>query len=202
MTSKPSKLKREFYTRSVLKVAKELLGKIIVKNENGIILSGKIVEVEAYDGILDEAAHTYGGMTERNKIMFDEGGFLYVYFTYGVHYCSNIVTGKEGRGTAVLLRGIEPLEGIEQMAKNKYSKKEISQKEKVNLTNGPGKICRAFDINKRHYGIDLTSDYIFLLDQPKLKPKEIAVSKRIGIRKSVHLPWRFYIKNNPFVSKK
>jgi DNA-3-methyladenine glycosylase len=202
MKARHSKLKREFYTRSVLKVARELLGKIIVKNEHGVILSGKIVEVEAYDGVLDEAAHTFGGITERNKVMFGEGGFLYVYFTYGMHYCSNIVTGKKGRGTAVLIRGVEPIEGIEQMAKNRYSKTEITQKGKINLTNGPGKICHAFDIGKRHYGIDLTGDYIFLLGQPNLKSKEIAASKRIGIRKSVHLPWRFYIKDNPFVSKK
>jgi DNA-3-methyladenine glycosylase len=202
MKSDFPKLNREFYTRSVLKVAKELLGKIFVKNENRVILSGKIVEVEAYDGTIDEAAHTFRGFTERNKIMFGEGGFLYVYFTYGVHFCCNVVTGKKGRGTAVLIRAIEPIKGVETMALNRYSHLEITQKEKINLTNGPGKICRAFDIDRRHYGVDLTENYIFLLDQKKLNPKEIIADRRIGIKKSVELPWRFYIKDNPFVSKK
>ncbi len=200
--NKPAKLGKEFYTRNTITVAKELLGKIFVKKENGIYLSGKIVEVEAYDGAIDEAAHTFGGITERNKIMFKDGGYLYVYFTYGVHFCCNIVTDKKGRGTAILIRAIEPLEGIEYMAKKRYGRKIKIEKEKLNLTNGPGKICQAFNINRKHYGVNLTGDRIFLLEQPKLKKSEIAISHRIGIKKSVDLPWRFYIKHNPFVSKR
>lgn len=215
----PQKLKREFYTRPVLSVAKELLGKIIVKNEvlvssleNNLIpavndnpftwLSGKIVEVEAYNGSIDEAAHTFSGITKRNEIMFGEGGYLYVYFTYGAHFCSNIVTGRKGEGTAVLLRAVEPLDGINQMAINRYGRDLKNDKEKLNLTNGPGKLCKAFCINRNHYGVDLTGDEIFILDQPVLDKKDIVITKRIGITRSVDLPWRFYIKNNPWVSRK
>ena len=198
------KLQREFYTRTLLTVAKKLLGKILVKtNINPFnILAGKIVEVEAYDGSVDEAAHTFVGRTKRNEIMFGQGGYLYVYFTYGAHFCSNIVTGKEGQGTAVLIRAIEPVLGIEDMIKNRFSRDLKNDKEKLNLTNGPGKICKAFKIDRDHYGVDLTGNEIYLLDQPVVNKKDIVVSKRIGITKSIDLPWRFYIKNNPWVSRK
>ena len=157
-------------------------------------MPAKLVEVEAYDGLIDEAAHTFIGRTKRNEIMFNEGGYFYVYFTYGAHFCCNIVTGKKNHGTAVLIRAIEPLTGIEKMSLNRFGKTIISEKEKINLTNGPGKVCQAFGITKEHYGIDLTGNKIFLLDRPKLKSAQIVTSKRIGIKKSVELPWRFYIK--------
>ena len=198
----PEKLKRRFYTRNTLTVAKELLGKIIVKNENGNVLSGKIVEVEAYDGDIDEAAHTYIGKTKRNEIMFEEGGYLYVYFTYGVHFCCNVVTGVKGKGTAILIRGIEPIEGLDVMIKNRFGRDLVNEKEKFNLTSGPGKICQAFSINRKHYGVDLTGDEIFILIQPNLEDDEIVTGRRIGIKKSIELPWRFYIKDNPYVSRK
>lgn len=197
-----NKLKRQFYTRDLLTVAKELLGKIIVKNDGRTSLAGKIVEVEAYDGSIDEAAHTYIGRTKRNEIMFSEGGYLYVYFTYGAHFCSNVVTGKPGEGTAVLLRALEPVKGMEKMAHNRFGRDLIKEKEKYNLTNGPGKICQALSITKDHYGFDLTGDEIFLLDRPKINDEQIVISKRIGIKKSVDLPWRFYLNENPFVSRK
>ncbi len=196
------KLNRNFYTREVLKVAQELLGKILVKDENGIILAGRIVEVEAYDGAIDEAAHTYIGKTKRNEIMFNEGGYFYVYFTYGAHYCCNVVTGKKGHGTAVLIRALEPVEGTDIMIANRFGRNLINDKEKYNLTNGPGKVCRAFSITKNHYGIDLTGDRIYILNQPKINSKDIIIGRRIGIKKSVQLPWRFYIKDNPYVSRK
>jgi DNA-3-methyladenine glycosylase len=196
------KLKRSFYTRELLTVAKELLGKILVKTDGKVILSGKIVEVEAYDGSIDEAAHTFIGKTKRNEIMFGIGGFLYVYFTYGAHFCSNIVTGKEGEGTAVLIRALEPLDGINKMIFNRFGRDLLKDEEKYNLTSGPGKVCQAMSITKDHYGVDLTGDKIFLLDQPDLKSGQIVISKRIGIKKSVDLLWRFYIKDNPYISKK
>ena len=196
------KLPRKFYTRDVLTVAKELLGKIIVKNENGITFSGIIAEVEAYDGEVDEAAHTYIGKTRRNEIMFGEGGFFYVYFTYGAHFCCNVVTGTKGKGTAVLIRAVEPLEGIEIMIKNRFGRELRNKKERYNLTSGPGKVCQAFSITKKHYGIDLTGNEIFILRSKKLRENEIGVSQRIGIKKSVHLPWRFFIKNNNYISRK
>ena len=196
------KLDRKFYTRNVLVVARDLLGKILVKHDKGKILAGKIVEVEAYDGEIDRAAHTYIGKTKRNYIMFGEGGFFYVYFTYGNHYCCNVVTGKEGKGTAVLIRAVEPVEGINSMIKNRYGRKLLNDKEKYNLTSGPGKVCRALNITKDHYGFDLTGDRIYILNQPKIQAGKIAAGKRIGIKKSIELPWRFYIKDNPFVSRK
>ncbi len=197
-----NKLERHFYTRELLTVTRELLGKILVKKERGKNLSGRIVEVEAYDGSIDEAAHTFIGKTKRNEIMFNMGGYLYVYFTYGNHYCCNVVTGEEGKGTAVLIRAIEPLEGIETMIKNRFGRHLLNEKEKYNLTSGPGKVCQALSINKKHYGIDLTEDKIYLLDQPMIDEDNIVVTGRIGIKKSVELPWRFYIKDNPYVSKR
>jgi DNA-3-methyladenine glycosylase len=193
-----NKLKREFYTRPLITVAKELLGKILVKTN----LAGKIVEVEAYDGSIDQAAHTFIGRTKRNEIMFGQGGYLYVYFTYGVHFCSNVVTGNEGQGTAVLIRALEPVFGIEEMIINRFGRDLKNEKEKLNLTNGPGKICQAFKINRDHWGADLTGNEIFIIDQPIVENKNIIVTKRIGISKSVDLPWRFYIKDNPWVSRK
>ncbi len=196
------KLNKEFYKQSVNKVAKNLLGKIFVHNIGDKNLSGIIVEVEAYDGSIDEAAHTFIGKTKRNKIMFERGGFLYVYFTYGTHFCANIVTGEKNEGTAVLIRGIEPLEGIETMALNRFCSIDIPENKKYKLTNGPGKICQAFQINNAHYGIDLTGNDIYLLDNKMLNEKEIVTTTRIGIKKSIDLPWRYYLKDSPYVSKK
>ncbi|MFO7447038.1 MAG: DNA-3-methyladenine glycosylase [Ignavibacteriaceae bacterium] len=201
-SEKPQKLLRKFYTRNLLTVAKELLGKILIKNEDGKLFSGKIVEVEAYDGAIDEAAHTYIGKTKRNAVMFGEGGYLYVYFTYGAHFCSNVVTGKEGSGTAVLIRAVEPLQGIDLMTENRFGRVLKNEKEKFNLTSGPGKVCSAFEINRQHYGEDLTGNKIYILDQPKVKKENIVTTTRIGITKSVDLLWRFYIKDNPYVSKR
>ena len=196
------KLPRKFYTRDVHIVAKELLGKFLIRKIGRKHLIGKIVEVEAYDGSVDEAAHTYGGKTKRNEVMFNEGGFLYVYFTYGMHFCSNVVAGKLNEGKAVLLRAVEPVNGIELMAINRFGKKDISAVELKNLTNGPAKICRAFSIARSKNGTDLTGKEIFILDSPKLSRNKIAASTRIGIKKSVDLPWRYYIKNNFFLSRK
>ncbi len=198
----PQKLKRRFYTRDVLTVARELPGKILVKKEGNQILAGRIVEVEAYDGDIDEAAHTFIGKTKRNEIMFNEGGFFYVYFTYGAHFCCNVVTGCKDKGTAVLIRAVEPLEGIDAIKKNRFGNEPVTGKKLFGLTNGPGKVCQAFGITKKHYGIDLTGDKIFLLDEEKIPDENIIITKRIGIKKSVDLPWRFYIKDNPYISRK
>ncbi|MFH1194200.1 MAG: DNA-3-methyladenine glycosylase [bacterium] len=196
------KLPKKFYNRYVIQVAHDLLGKIFIRILNGKILSGKIVEVEAYDGNIDEASHSYIGKTKRNEIMFESGGLLYVYFTYGVHFCANIVTGTQYEGQAVLLRGIEPIDGFEIMALNRYGRNEITDKEKINLANGPGKICRAFGLAREANGTDLLGEEIFLLDAKKIPSQNIVTTNRIGIRKSIDLPWRFYIKNNPYVSRK
>ena len=197
-----SKLEKEFYCRNLLVVAKDLLGKILVKKNGKEILAGKIVEVEAYDGSTDQAAHSYGRITPRNKIMFEDGGFLYVYFTYGAHHCCNVVTGIKGKGTAVLIRAVEPVFGLKKIMINRFNKTDLTQKEIYNLTSGPGKICQAFGLDRSYTGTDLTKNKIFLLDMPKVKKSKIGISKRIGISKSVDLPWRFFIKDNPFLSRK
>lgn len=196
------KLGRNFYSKELLVVANQIIGKIFVKKNGRKILSGRIVEVEAYDGTIDRAAHTYIGQTKRNKIMFNEGGYLYVYLSYGVNYCCNIVTGKEGNGTAVLIRALEPVDGIDDMIKNRFGGKLPDDKEIFNLTNGPGKVCKTFGINLKHSGIDLTGDKSYVIDLPLRKNEEVGVSRRIGISKSVELPWRFFIKDNPYISRK
>ena len=204
MKTQPSrrKLGKNFYCRDVLVVAKELLGKILVKNDVRNPLAGKIVEVEAYHGDFDEAAHSFAGITKRTEIMFREGGYLYVYFTYGAHHCCNVVTGKKGQGTAVLIRAIEPVSGIDKMIKNRFGRNLISENEIFNLTSGPGKTSQAFNLNRNHSGIDLTGEKIFILNEPSVKKSKIGISKRIGITKSTELEWRFFIKDNPYLSRK
>jgi len=196
------KLTKSFYRRELLKVAKDLLGKILVKSDGKNLFAGKIVEVEAYHGDFDEAAHSFKGITKRTQIMFEAGGYLYVYFTYGVHHCCNIVTGKKGQGTAVLIRAVEPVSGIDKMIRNRFKRKIKNEKEMMNLTNGPGKICQAFRINRNHSGIDLNGNEIYVLNGQKINKNEIGTSRRIGITKSIDLPWRFFIKNNPYLSRK
>ena len=196
------KLSKSFYCRDLLTVAKELLGKVMVKKNTKNLLTARIVEVEAYNGDIDKAAHSYGGKTERNRVMFNEGGYFYVYLSYGVHHCCNIVTGFKDKGTAVLIRAVEPLNGLDVMIKNRFGRKLKNDKEIINLTSGPGKVCKALGINRNHSGIDLTGNKIFLIDQSKVKASEIGISKRIGITKSTNYPWRFYIKENKFLSRK
>lgn len=196
------KLSKSFYRRELLDVAQELLGKIFVKVDGKKHLSGKIVEVEAYHGDCDEAAHSFAGITQRTKIMFEAGGYLYVYFTYGVHHCCNVVTGKKGQGTAVLIRAVEPVTGIEKMIENRFGRKLKNEKEMFNLTSGPAKVCQAFDIDRKLSGTDLTENKLFILNGEKISSDDIGISKRIGITKSVDLPWRFFIKNSAYLSRK
>lgn len=196
------KLQFDFYNRSATSVAKSLLGKIFVRKIKGKILSGSIVEVEAYDGKNDEASHSYNGRTNRNRTMFGKAGHLYVYFTYGMHFCSNVVTDKDNCGAAVLIRAIEPIDGINILAQNRFGKKSISEKELINLCNGPAKICQAFSITKENDGINLTGEEIYILDAPTVHEGSIVSTTRIGIKKSIDLPWRYYIKDNRYISKK
>ncbi|MEW6062462.1 MAG: DNA-3-methyladenine glycosylase [Bacteroidota bacterium] len=190
------KLPSSFYTRRTLTVAKDLLGKIFVHNIGKKILSGKIVEVEAYLHN-DPACHAFRGMTERNKVMFNEGGYVYVYFTYGVHYCANIVTYKKGVGEAVLIRAVEPITGIEVMKKNRHT----DVKHLYNLTNGPAKFTQAFGLGREHNGISLLGNEIFLLRGEQIPPSKIIATTRIGITAGREKKWRFYIKDNPWISK-
>jgi DNA-3-methyladenine glycosylase len=194
-------LPRKFYIRPVLTVAKDLLGKVLIKKEGSRVLAARIIEVEAYDGIVDQASHSFNGKTKRNEVMFNEGGYFYVYFTYGVHFCCNIVTGKKNHGSAVLIRAVEPLLGINKMIANRFGRKLKSEKEIYNLTSGPGKVCKAFGFTKLQSGFDLTSRSVFILNQPRLKKSMIGISKRIGITKSVNLPWRLFEIGNPYLSR-
>lgn len=193
LVAEREKLTAGFYTRDVLTVAKELLGNIFTVEKDGKILSAVITEVEAYKGDTDEAAHSFGGITERNKIMFEEGGKLYVYFIYGAHFCANVVTGKKGEGDAVLLRGMYPVSGLEFFAENRYGKRVLDKKELNNLLNGPGKICKAFGIDKSFNGINITGDTVYILKGEKNNEIRIQSTERIGISKSKELKWRFFI---------
>jgi DNA-3-methyladenine glycosylase len=195
------KLPGAFYLDNVTAVAQNLLGKIFVRKTNGTALAGRIVETEAYDGVNDEASHSFNGMTERNRVMFLEGGYLYVYFTYGVHFCCNVVTGPAGYGAAVLLRGIEPVNGIETMALNRFGKTGLNRREFTNLTSGPGKICKAFNIDRKQNGMKLDGNIVYITEGAPVSGEDIIVSKRIGIKKAAGYPWRFYLKSD-FVSKK
>ena len=197
------KLPRPFYTHRTLTVAKDILGKIFVRKMGKKILSGKIVEVEAYLHN-DPACHASRGMTERNKVMFNEGGYLYVYFTYGMHFCANIVTYKEGIGEAVLIRAVEPIEGIEEMMKNRFQDDCHLKGDGhlYTLTNGPAKFAQAFCLRREHSGIDLLGKEIYLLDTKPVPKSQIVSTTRIGIRVGTEKEWRFYIKGNEWVSKK
>ena len=190
-----------FYNRRTLTVAKDLLGKIFVRKIGKKTLSGRIVEVEAYLHN-DPASHTFRGMTERNKVMFREGGYLYVYFTYGMHFCANVVTNKEGIGEAVLIRAVEPIEGIEVMKKNRFQDGRHLKDDGhlYTLTNGPAKFAQAFALRREQSGIDLLGKEIYLLESGPVPKSRIISTTRIGIRVGVKKRWRFYLKGNEWVS--
>lgn len=174
-------------------VAPRLLGAILTRKIKNQILSGRIVEVEAYDQN-DVASHSYRGETERTKVMFGPAGHLYVYFTYGMYYCCNVVTGPEGHGAAVLIRAVEPLEGEDVMSANRGVAG-------ANITNGPAKLCQAFAIDRKLNGHDLASMPLKLELSQTLSNEQIVQTTRIGISQAKDVPWRFYLKGNPWVSK-
>jgi DNA-3-methyladenine glycosylase len=195
------KLNRKFYDRPTLKVAKELLGKYLVIQKDGHLLSGKIVETEAYIGFKDPASHAYRGMTPRNKVMFGNPGYAYVYLTYGMHHCLNLVTEKKGYPAAVLIRALQPAEGIELMKKRRGRQSTGSKFGNIkDLTSGPAKLCQALGIDRNLNGADLYSDMIYVEDRGEEVGK-IASSSRIGINEGKKKNWRFFIENNEFVSR-
>lgn len=189
---KQFKLKRNFYKQPTLNVAKNLLGKYLVHKSGNKILSGKIVETEAYVGPKDLASHASRGRTPRTELMFGEAGHTYIYLIYGMYYCFNIVTENKDYPAAVLIRALEPAEGF--IEKNKK------------LINGPGKLCREMKIDKNLNGADLTGNKIWIEDRGEgVSNSKIIANKRIGIDyagKYKDKLWRFYIKNNKFISKK
>lgn len=185
----------EFYLRPTLQVARDLLGKVVVRRWNGRRLSGRIVEVEAYHQ-REAAAHSYGGPTARNRAMFARGGTLYVYLIYGIHHCMNVVTEAEGVGAAVLIRALEPLEGADLMRAHRG---DIDRR--VAWTNGPGKLCQALRIDRALDGLLLAGPEVALAEGPGPGRGRIGRSPRIGISKAAELEWRFFEKDNPYVSR-
>lgn len=198
---------REFYNRDSLIVARELLGKVLVHEINGQRLAAKIVEAEAYMGIADKAAHSYGGKrTPRVEVMYGGPGFSYVFIIYGMYYCFNIVTREEGNPQAVLVRAVEPVEGLDLMAQNRFKKayNQLTHSQKKSLTNGPGKLCRALLIDKSLNGEDLCGNKLYVEEGDNEKFNTIS-SKRIGVdyaEEAKDYPWRFYIEGNKYVSVK
>ncbi len=190
------KLNKPFYTRDTVTVAKELLCKYIFKKHGRSFLCGKIVETEAYLGDEDPACHAFRKITKRNEPMFESGGIAYVYFIYGNYYCFNVVTEKQGIGSAVLIRGVEPVDGIQAMKKNRGVIKKDYE-----LSNGPSKFCLAFNIDKKDNWEDLTKDRIFISKYRKKESITVSVAKRIGIKEGADLPYRYFIKDNPYVTK-
>jgi DNA-3-methyladenine glycosylase len=181
------KLPRKFYNRDTILVAQELLGKYLVHCSDGMERVGKIVEVEAYLGPHDLAAHSARGLTPRTKVMFGPPGFAYVYLIYGIYHCMNVVTQEEGHASAVLIRAIEPIKNI------------------TGRTQGPGLLCKALDIDKRLHGHDMLSANFYIADAPTISPLNIIKKPRIGVhyaKEWAEKPLRFYIKDNPYISKK
>lgn len=193
MSSAPSADWRELDGPAEL-VAPRLLGSYLVRDLDGVKLVGKIVETEAYDQT-DAASHSYKGRTPRTEVMFGPAGHLYAYFTYGMHYCCNVVTGPAGHGSAVLIRAVEPLEGEEVMSANRHGLSGIE------LTNGPAKLCQAFAIDKSFNGHDLRQIPLRLVLNSPPDAESIIQTTRVGITQAKTVLWRFYLKNTRFVSK-
>ena len=191
------KLSREFYLRDGLTVARELIGKKIVTNLQDGLTGGIIVETEAYMGTLDAAAHSYKGKTERTKIFFGAGGFVYVYLIYGMHLCTNVVANVENVPEAVLIRALEPTDGIELM-KIRRGKKNLRE-----LCSGPGKLSQALGVTKNFYGADLCGEEIFI--ETTDFQTEVTATKRINVDyagDAANFPWRFIAAGNKFLSVK
>jgi DNA-3-methyladenine glycosylase len=190
-------LPRSFYARPVLEVARAAIGKILVHDTKAGRVAGRIVETEAYRGPEDRAAHSYGGRrTARTEVMWGPPGYAYVFFVYGMHWHVNLVTTRAESPHAVLIRAVEPLEGVELMAKARG----LAPDDR-NLTNGPGKVCCAFSIDRSAYGADLCRGPLFLADGPRAK---IGRSPRIGVDYAgawASRPWRFFELENRYVSR-
>jgi DNA-3-methyladenine glycosylase len=203
MKRRTLKLDLNFYDRNdVVRIAQELLGKILVTRMGGIRCSGRIVETEAYAGVNDRASHAFGGKrTTRSEHLYGEPGTLYVYICYGLHHLVNIITNKKGVPQGVLIRALEPLEGIEEMLM-RTNKKSLD----FTLTKGPGNLARAMGLSKSDSGANFLSEEIFLEDDGlRYKKNQVLATKRIGVesaREDAELPYRFIVKGNPYVSAK
>jgi DNA-3-methyladenine glycosylase len=191
------RLPRSFFARPSLEVARDLLGRVLVRTlPDGTRLSGRLVETEAYRQD-DPASHSYRGRTARTDVMFGPSGRLYVYFTYGMHFCMNVVTGDDGEGSAVLLRAAEPLEGLEHMTARRRT-----QDPRLLLA-GPARMCEAFAIWQEHNGIDLVrGDFMHVEAGTPLPDGQVAAGPRVGITVALENPWRFVIRDSRFLSRR
>jgi DNA-3-methyladenine glycosylase len=193
------RLPQECYAGAVLEVARRLLGKVVAHRTAEGLTAGAIVEVEAYGGADDPASHAYTGQTARNGVMFGPPGRAYVYFTYGMHCCLNVVAGAEGSASAVLLRALEPLAGIELMRARRGAR--ISDRD---LCRGPGRLCQALGVSLAQNGADLRSSDLWIAEAPERPEQEsgmgLATSPRFGIARAVDRPWRLYLSGSPYVS--
>lgn len=204
------KLPREFYTRAdTLQIARDLLGKLlVVTTETGERVSAMIVETEAYLGVEDKAAHSYGNRrTPRTETMFALGGTVYIFFIYGMYFQFNVVVNRENTPHAILIRGVEPVENIELMRERRAlkSKNPAAKMPDANLTSGPGKLCIALGIDKTFNNESLLGDRVWLEDYKTFSDTEIISGKRIGVDYAAEYaekPWRFWVKDNRFVSRK
>ena len=194
-------IEKDFYLRNdVVQIGQDLLGTVLHTRIDNKITAGIIVETEAYCGSIDRASHAYPDkLTNRNKIMFETGGKAYIYLIYGIHYLFNIVTNKSNSPDAVLIRAIEPISGMDVMMKRR-GKNSIER-----ITSGPGNLSKAMGIDKSFYGEDLTGNRVWLEYAPNIiKNMEITKTTRIGVDYAgddAKLPWRFYVKDNPWISK-
>ena len=192
-----NRIKCEFFYNETASIARELIGKVLVRKINdSITLAGRIVETEAYLAVGDGASHSYPGLTKRNKAMFEAAGILYVYKIYGVHHCINIVTEPNNIGAAVLLRSLEPISGIDEMIRNRS----ITKIE--NLCRGPGNLAKAFGFSLENNFSSLNEPELFIDPGFLRKAEEIGQSTRIGISKSAELELRYFLKNSSYVSGK
>lgn len=192
-------MNRDILEKSALEAAPLLLGKLLCHRTPEGLSAGMIVEAEAYCGPEDDAAHSYGGRrTPRTEAMFGPPGRAYVFSLYGMHRCFNVVTAPEGSPQAVLIRALEPVEGLELMAARR------GLRDPLQLCSGPGKLCQALAIGKEQYGLDLDGEELFLAEYRDFSPGEICVSPRVNVDYAVEYRdrlWRFFVKDSPYVSR-
>lgn len=203
-----ARLSRDFYARDTLTVARELLGQRLVRLLEGKRASGRIVEVEAYTGEQDKASHARFGRTRRNRPMYGPPGHAYVYLIYGIHHCLNVVTERDGFPAAILIRALEPLEGIEAMRRRRQTAVAGGRGNRPNvlLTSGPGRLCQALGIDRRFDGADLCAPdaLLFVTEDAAVPDEAVATGARVGVRGdevAVTVPWRFTIQGNRYVSR-
>ena len=201
-------LKKSFFKKGALELAQELLGKILVREIDGKVLKAKIVETEAYIGEIDKASHAYNGRrTERTEPLFHEGGIAYVYFIYGKYFCFNVISGNKDKGEGVLIRAVEPINEFDYISNKRFGVdfNQLTKAKVKTLTNGPSKLCLAYSIGREENYKELYKKGTLYIEDLKSEEFEIVEAKRIGIdyaEEAKDFLWRFYIKDNNFISKK